>query len=97
MWKCLLLRISSSTSLQLVLVFGSGVRLVFGLGVLAVQGGGASILLEELGGGLISANLHYTQLIPLPLYQVSSAPIRRSLQKIRRHVRSRLVERTKEM
>jgi hypothetical protein len=33
----------------------------------------------------------------LPLYQVSSAPIRRSLQKIRRHVRSRLVERTKEM
>lgn len=63
----LLLRIASGASLQLVLVLGSGVGLVLCLGVLAVQGGGASVLLEEPGRRFIAANLHNTQLVPLPL------------------------------
>lgn len=61
-----LLGITSSPALELVLVFRRRGRLVFGLGVFAVQGCSSAILLEELGGRFIATNLHNAQLIPLP-------------------------------
>lgn len=51
---------------QLLLVLGCCGGLVLGLGVLAVEGGGSAILLEELGRRLIAAHLHNPELVPLP-------------------------------
>src|SRR5690606_21122809 len=63
----LLLRVPSGAPLKLLLVLGSRVGLVLGLGVLAVQCSSPAILLEELGGGLVATDLHRAQLLPLPL------------------------------
>lgn len=53
-----LLSISCGASLQLVLVLGRGVGLVLGLRVLAVESSSTTVLLEELGGRLITTRLH---------------------------------------
>lgn len=94
----ILLGVSSCPPLQLVLVLGGSGGLVLCLGVLAVKGSGAAILLEELCGRLVTANLHNTELIPLPFCRAALVTIFEHLCIcISRHVRSRFVERTKEM
>lgn len=65
-----LLGIPGGSLLKFLLILGSGSGLVFCLRVLAVQGGGAAVLLEELGGRLVTANLHNTQLVPLPFFHM---------------------------
>jgi len=68
----ILLGVPSCPFLEFFLVLGCGVGLVLGLGVLAVQGGSPAVLLEELGGGLVSTNLHHAELVPLPFCSVIS-------------------------
>ena len=63
-----LLGVTSSSALELVLVLRRCGRLIFGLGVFAVQGCSSAILLKKLGGRFITTNLHHAQLIPLPFY-----------------------------
>lgn len=69
----ILLGISRSAALELILVLGGGIGLVFRLRILTVERRSAAILLEELGGRLVAANLHNSELVPLPLCSNSSA------------------------
>lgn len=61
-----LLGVPSGPLLELLLVLGGGGRRVLGLGVLAVEGGRAAVLLKELGRRLVAADLHDAKLVPLP-------------------------------
>jgi len=61
-----LLGVPCRTLLKLLLVLDGDGGGVFCLGVLAVEGGGPAVGLEELGGRLVAAHLHDAQLVPLP-------------------------------
>jgi len=50
--------ISGCSLLQFLLVLGRGAGVIFRLGVLAVEGRRAAILLEELSGRLVASDLH---------------------------------------
>lgn len=62
----ILLSISCCPVLQLRFVFGGRVRGVLGGRVLALQSCATAVGLEVLGRRVVSSNLHYAQLIPLP-------------------------------
>lgn len=66
-WLNIRLRILRCATLELVFVFRSSIRLVFRLGIFAVERSSAAVLAEELGSALIATNLHNTKLVPLPL------------------------------
>lgn len=90
----LLLLVHSDPAGQLLLVLGGSVGAVLGLGVLAVQGGGAAVGLEVLCGRLVAADLHDAELVPLPDFGGVSGGVKALA---REGILSRLVERTKEM
>lgn len=69
----ILLGVSRSAALELILILGGGVGLVFRLRILTIERRGTAILLEELGGRLVTADLHNSELVPLPLCSNSLA------------------------
>jgi hypothetical protein len=93
-----LLGIPGGPLLELLLVLGGGGRRVLCFWVLAVERGRAAVGLEELGGRLIAADLHNTQLVPLPFCRVLARDAHVWFGTgWEEDVRSRLVDRTKEM
>ena len=87
---CLLESVLGSAFLEFFLVLGSGVRVVFRLGVFARKGSAAPVGAEELGGGFVATDFHDPKLIPLPFWEDGSL----SVTTYRIHTRRRRGRRT---
>ena len=62
----ILLGVPCRALLKLLFVLDGDGGSVFCLRVLAVEGGGPAVGLEEFGGRLVAAHLHDAELVPLP-------------------------------